>query len=171
MKPGWRGDACQSDPDCGWHLCAPARCEAHPEPNECDRGGPPGTCTCVEHQCTLHRDVAPAPVPGCAADADCAVDVGTATCHLHGKTSIGPIEREGPVCACVQGACQLQWDGPVACSTWKDCSWTRQPRLRPVPAKLVPRPVDHPVKPCSDDGEIDSVCAPDKTCRIISSSC
>jgi hypothetical protein len=145
----------------------------------CDESSPaPGTCTCVEQMCTLrpkNLSYADSADVSCVDDKDCAVDVATAKCHPHGRTLIGPIHRQGPVCVCRpgMGRCVLQWQEPVPCESWRDCSWVRLPRLRPVPAKQIPRPVTRPVRPCKD-GEIDSVCEPDgarKTCTIVGWSC
>lgn len=113
--------------------------------------------------------------PACLRDEDCAVDVATGTCHAHGKSLIGPIFQQGPFCTCKpsMGQCSMQWVEPVPCESWRDCSWVRQPRLRPVPASQVPRPVKDKVKPCKT-GEIDSVCEPHgdrKVCRIVGWSC
>lgn len=174
---GARGDFCRNDADCGWDdPCMPARCgkaSTAPFPGCDESAPPPGTCTCVEQQCTLRptRPTHGASAPGCTTDADCAIDVATATCHVKGQTLIGPITEQGPVCTCAAGGrCQWSWVGPVPCKTWRDCSWTRAPRLRPVPSSQVPRPVDHPVEACRD-GERDSVCTPQGTCRIVAWSC
>jgi hypothetical protein len=172
---GARGDYCDQDADCGWDdPCMARRCGKAPEPTGCDKSmPPPGTCSCVENQCTLKpKDPAlGASAPGCTTDADCAIDVGTATCHLKGTTLIGPIEQEGPVCTCNGGSrrCEFSWSGPVACKSWRDCSWVRQPRLRAVPARSVPRPFPRPVRACKD-GEVDSVCKAG-VCEIVGWSC
>jgi len=180
--PTWRGDYCRSDAECGWDdPCLPARCgRGRVAPAAaCDESAPaPGDCLCVEEMCTLRpRD----PARGASADVscvepkDCAVDVATATCHPHGQSLIGPIYRQGPLCVCRpgMGRCELVWQQAVPCDSWRDCSWVHAPRLRPVPAKEVPRPVNRPVRPCQD-GEVDSVCTEDggrKTCQIVGWRC
>lgn len=172
-----RGDHCQADADCGWDdPCVATRCGARVAPTAiaCDESAPPpGTCSCVERQCTLRPTDAGrgASAPGCTRDADCGLDVGRAACVLGGTTMIGPIAEQGPVCTCAaSGRCEWSWAGPVPCTSWRDCSWTMAPRLRPVPSTQVPRPVDHPVKACQD-GERDSVCSPAHTCQIVAWGC
>ena len=175
-RPG-RGDFCKADADCGWDdPCLPARCGKAIAPvagMKCSESGPPpGSCACVDSQCTLRRDHPEhgASAPGCTAGG-CALDVGGGRCALGPSTTLGPITEQGPLCTCApSGRCDWSWSGPVPCTTWRDCSWTRDPRLRPVPSSLVPRPVDHPVAPCKD-GERDAVCAPAGTCRIVAWSC
>jgi hypothetical protein len=173
---GGRGDRCSADADCGWDdPCTPRRCgraAGAPGPG-CDKSWPPpGTCTCVEHQCTLRPDdpARGASDSGCRSDDECAVDVAAATCHLRGDSLIGPIEEQGPVCTCSEGRCVWRWTGPVRCTSWRDCSWVRTSRLRPVAAGEVPRPVPRPVRPCKD-GERDSVCGPGGVCRIVAWGC
>lgn len=183
IEPTWRGDSCEKDADCSFDdPCLPRRCSALPaRPNTaCDESAPPpGACSCVENMCTLRPthlasgDTSGA--PACLREEDCAVDVATGTCHANGKSLIGPIFREGPFCTCKpsMGQCSMQWVEPVPCESWRDCSWVRQPRLRPVPASQVPRPVKDQVKPCKT-GEIDSVCEAQgnrKVCRIVGWSC
>jgi hypothetical protein len=173
---------CRKDADCGWDdLCRPQRCGSAEKQavGVCgETAAPPGTCGCVEEMCTLRRSE---PAGGasrsdaCVDDDDCAVDVATATCHPHGDGLIGPIHREGPYCACrqVTGRCELMWQAPVPCRTWRDCSWVSLPRLRPVSAREVPRPLPRPVRPCRDS-EVDAVCDGEsgrKTCRIVGWSC
>jgi hypothetical protein len=175
---GQRGDFCKADGDCGWDdPCQPRRCSAVVEPPTagCEkRPSTPGTCACVEQQCTLRpsEPTRGTSAAGCSRDDECAVDVGSATCHLRGRLSVGPIVEEGPVCTCAAGSgrCEWSWVGPVPCRSWRDCSWVRSPRLRPVPAARQKRPVAHPVKPC-DEGDVDSVCGPQGACRIVTWSC
>ena len=174
----WRGEPCAAAADCGWDDdCMPTRCgKPHTARAVCEESSPPpGACLCNEGQCSLkpdHPEVGRSATAGCTADADCAVDVGAAKCHFKGQTLIGPINEQGPVCACdkASGFCDFQWAGPVPCQTWKDCSWERKPRLRPVPSSSTPRPMDHPVKGCTD-GEVDSVCTKQHVCRIVAFSC
>jgi hypothetical protein len=79
---------------------------------------------------------------------------------------------EPGICACEQGACTIFPTPPaVPCTSWKDCSWSSTPRLHAVSSRDVPRPVPHPVKPCTADGEKDSVCGPNKTCKIVKWGC
>jgi len=176
---GAAGAFCQSDAECGWDdQCMPGRCVAARAAGGgagCDESAPPpGTCSCVENQCALRRNdpsAGASTAAGCTRDDQCAIDVASATCHLGGTTLIGPIHAEGPVCTCGKaGRCEWSWSGPVACKSWRDCSWVHQPRLRPVPAKLVPRPVKRPVRACKD-GEVDSVCTKAGTCEIVAWSC
>jgi hypothetical protein len=180
--PSWRGDYCKSDADCDWNdPCVPTRCGSKPQlaSSACDESfPPPGTCNCLENMCTLRPSD---PSRGasewssCVQPEDCAVDVGTATCHPHGKSLIGPIYREGSLCMCRPGTgrCDFVWQQPVPCTSWRDCSWVRAPRLRPVPVQEAPRPIGRPVRPCVD-GEVDSVCAGEgdrKACRIVAWGC
>ncbi len=175
-RPG-RGDYCKADADCGWDdPCMPARCAKAIAPVaglKCSESGPPrGACACVDSQCTLRRDRPElgASASGCTAGG-CALDVGGARCALGPATTLGPITEQGPLCTCApSGRCEWSWSGPVPCTTWRDCSWTRDPRLRPVPSSLVPRAVDHPVAPCKD-GERDAVCSPAGICRIVAWTC
>ena len=174
--PRARGEYCSNDRDCDWDdPCMAERCQRAPaKPLGCDKSGPPpGTCSCVENQCTLKSNDTTRGVsaPGCKTDNECAVDVGGATCLLGGETLIGPIHQQGPVCTCDAASTRCQWSyvGPVACESWRDCSWIRKPRLRPVPSRLVPRPFAKPVRACKD-GEIDSVCT-NKVCTIVGWSC
>jgi hypothetical protein len=175
---GWRGDSCRDAADCGWDdPCFPRRCgKKGAEGVPCEKSAPaPGKCLCNEDMCTLRPDDAAygeSAAAGCKADADCAVDVGTGTCHLGGDALIGPIDVQGPVCVCDKAStrCRLTWSGPVACKSWRDCSWVDSPRLRPVPASQVPRPVKRQVRPCKD-GEVDSVCTPERTCKIVGWKC
>jgi hypothetical protein len=174
--PAWRGDHCSATAQCGWDdPCAPKRCQkvaGPPKSRECGESLPsPGECLCVDSMCTLKpKDpkVGESKTAGCATDADCAVDVPTATCHVKGTTLIGPIRREGPVCTCDAKSrkCQFQWSGPVPCKSFKECSYSRYPRLRPIPAKPLRR---RPVRPCRD-GEVDSVCR-SGFCEVVSWSC
>ncbi|MBI4700118.1 MAG: hypothetical protein HY744_02950 [Deltaproteobacteria bacterium] len=181
--PTWRGEYCTSDEQCAWDdPCQKWRCVAAGEaaaPRAC--AGEPAraaTCACVESMCTRRpADLASgaSAASGCTGDEQCAVDVASGTCHLGGETLIGPIHEQGPVCTCNRGSgrCELLWSGPVPCRSWRDCSWVRHPRLRPVPATVVPRPVPRQVRPCRD-GEIDSLCVgqgTDKLCRIEGWSC
>lgn len=176
-QPTWRGDFCRADADCGWDdPCGPRRCAAVKAPSvvDCAEKSPfPGSCACVEGQCTLRPTIpsqAAGPQDACGGETKCAIDVATGTCHAGGDWRIGPIEIEGPVCLCGERTqvCELKWSGPVPCESWRDCSWVREPRLRAVPSREVPRPVARPVKPCRD-GEVDAVCEPvgdRKYCRI-----
>lgn len=173
---GARGDYCDADADCAWDdPCSPTRCGT-PPPAAVDCGKtvpPPGTCACVEQQCTIRLDhpERATSAPGCTGDRDCAIDVGGGACQLGGPGSIGPIHEQGPLCTCAAGSgrCQWSWVGPIPCKSWRDCSWTHEPRLRPVSSRQVPRPVARPVRPCRD-GEVDSVCT-DHTCRIVGWRC
>jgi hypothetical protein len=172
----WRGDLCKDDAQCGWDDPCKARRCGRPSRQDvgCDKSfPPPGTCTCVEEQCTLRpKDPAyGASKASCAKDADCAVDVGTGTCHVGGQPA-GWITAEGPICRCDQAraTCRFEWSGPVACKSWRDCSWSDTPRLRPVPSSQVPRPFKRQVRPCKDGG-MDSVCSPEKVCKIVRWKC
>ena len=55
-RPG-RGDTCKADPDCGWDdPCMATRCGKAVAPvadRKCSESAPPpGTCACVDSQCT-----------------------------------------------------------------------------------------------------------------------
>lgn len=172
--PTWRGDPCRADADCGWDdPCRATRCQAirGAPPVGCDKGlPPPGTCLCVDGMCTLNPTDPRrgASAAGCAGDADCAVDVPTATCHLKGRTLIGPIHREGPYCACDRASrrCHFAWSDPVPCKSWKECWYAKVPRLRPVPAKPLRT---RKVRPCRD-GELDAVCQ-SGFCQVLGWDC
>jgi hypothetical protein len=175
--PTWRGDYCDESSDCGWDdPCQPTRCQkGAPAPRDCEKSLPaPGECLCNENMCTLRPtgDAAVTTAGTCKAAADCAIDVATGTCHAGGTSLIGPITRQGPVCTCdaKAGTCGFVWSGPVACKSYRDCSYVRLPRLRAVPSRLVPRSHKGKVRPCKD-GEIDSVCGEDGVCRIVGWSC
>ena len=167
-----RGDYCASKADCGWdHPCQPTRCGAPADASQAICAGPvpASTCTCVEGQCAWEwTGPPPPPGPACAADRDCGIEVATGRCAA-GPDQTGPIQGQGPLCACEEGQCAWRWEAPVACESWKDCSWTREPRLRPISSTLVPRLVKHPVRACKD-GEIDSVCL-DGFCQILAWGC
>lgn len=174
--PLGRGDACATDADCAWDSpCTPQRCGAAPNPpipRDCDESWPaPGTCGCVEHQCTNHwfDPSKGASETGCASDGDCAIDVGTGTCHLHGNTHIGPITSEGPLCRCdaATTTCVPAWVAPVPCTSFQDCAFDKQPRLHPI-APTAPRA--RPVKMCVD-GSVDAVCGKSGVCETIVAGC
>ena len=168
---------CSDDADCGWDdSCNATRCQKADgrPPVGCDKSRPPpGTCSCVNHHCTLHPDgsraTAPPPAPACSSSADCTIDLGAGTCVLGGHPS-GPSITAGPICTCTQGSCQFSWSPAVPCQSFKDCSMTREPRLRPVPSSEVPRELPRPVRPCKD-GERDSVCGDDGFCHIVAWGC
>lgn len=112
--------------------------------------------------------------PECKTDADCFIDIPTARCFAQGQPA-GPILAQGPYCACdrTKRRCQLAWQEPVACKSWRDCSWTLEGRARAVPSRTHPRPVPRPVKPCAD-AERDSVCTEadgKKLCRLVAWKC
>lgn len=175
--PHARGDHCSTATDCNWDdPCGGTRCVhgSAKQPLGCEETAPKlGTCGCVDNQCTLRSSdpARGASAPGCTKDDECAVDVGAAACVLGGDTLIGPIHQQGPVCTCDAATTRCQWSyvGPIACESWRDCSWIKKPRLRPVASKLVPRPVAKPVRACKD-GEVDSVCT-NKVCTIVGWSC
>ena len=171
-----RADFCTTNVDCGWNdACLPTRCvsaKRSPGLTACDESSlPPGECLCLESACTLKPKRLPEPVVlGCKVDADCGFEASSGTCGAKGQFSGGPIKQEGAFCKCEakSGACSVEWVGPVACKTYKDCSWTRSP-LRPVPSSLTPRPNPKPVKACST-GEVDSVCK-ENICVVLGWSC
>lgn len=174
VEPTWRGDRCATDADCAWDdPCMPSRCgKGVPSAANCDESAPaPGDCSCVEHMCTNRwkDDAAGASAPGCTADADCAVDIGTGTCHLHGNTMVGPITSEGALCRCDTATtqCVRQWVAPIACTSFKDCGFERVPRLHPI-KPVTPR--DHPVKMC-EEGSVDAVCGKDGVCATVIAGC
>jgi hypothetical protein len=172
-------DFCNATVDCGWNdACLPTRCVSAKSSlglTACDESSsPPGDCLCLESACTLKPKRLPEPVVlGCKADADCGFEASSGTCAKveRGQNTTGlPIKQEGAFCSCEPktGACRVEWVGPVACKTYKDCSWTRSP-LRPVPSSLIPRPNPKPVKACST-GEVDSVCK-EGVCVMLGWSC
>ena len=175
----WRGDPCAHDSDCYWDDgCFPTRCinSEQAAPDECEESAPPpGTCSCVERQCTLtpHTpDEQRSAEAGCTSDSECAVDIGSATCHLNGNTDVGPIDRQGPICLCDEASatCVFDWVEPVLCGSFRDCWFETEPRLRPVRSE---RRREAPLEPCVD-GEIDAICAGrglERFCAIISWDC
>ena len=171
-----RPDSCEANADCGWDSsCLPTRCvsaKRSPGLIACDESSPPpGECLCADNYCTLKPKRLPAPVAlGCKADADCLFEPSSGTCGARQEFGQGPINKEGAFCTCepTSGACSVEWVGPVACKTYKDCSWLRAP-LRPVPSSLIPRPQPRPVKACST-GEVDSVCK-EGVCVVVGWSC
>ena len=106
---------------------------------------------------------------GCAADSDCAIDIGSGTCHLHGQTMVGPITSEGGFCACDAATtrCVRKWVAPIACTSFKDCDFERAPRLHPNKPTA---PRDHPVKMC-EEGSVDAVCGKDAVCATVVAGC
>jgi hypothetical protein len=162
---------CTGDADCSWdEPCMAKRCLGKPKTPfvGCDKSAPPpGTCTCIDHRCTLRRKTPLPPTPGCKVDADCTVVASLGVCKPGPRTS-NRIEEEGTMCRCDAGACALEVVDAVPCKTSADCSWLEDPR-RPAPASKVPRAFP-PVKPCKD-GEWDSVCAPSGHCRIVAWKC
>ncbi len=174
IEPTWRGDRCTTDADCAWDdPCMPARCgKGTPIAATCDESAPaPGVCSCVERMCTNHwkDDAAGASPAGCVADADCAIDLGTGTCHLHGQTMVGPITSEGAFCRCDTATtkCVRQWVEPIPCTSFKDCDFERAPRLHPIKPTT---PRDHPVKMC-DEGSVDAVCSDAGVCTTVVAGC
>ena len=124
----WRGDRCSSDADCAWDdPCMPSRCGKATGAStvRCEESAPaPGQCACIERMCTNRwkDDAAGASDLGCVADSECAVDIGTGTCHLNGRTLVGPITSEGGYCRCDTATtrCVRQWVAPIACTSFKD---------------------------------------------------
>ena len=175
----WRGDHCIDDTDCFWdNGCFPTRCiDTNAGAfDECEESlPPPGTCNCIERQCTLiptRPEERRSSATECASNSECAIDIGSGTCHLNGNTMVGPIERTGPICLCdaTSAACVFHWVEPVPCTSFRDCWYDTEPRLRPVRAS---EPREAPVVPCID-GEIDAVCAgtgETRFCAIISWEC
>lgn len=174
VAPKWRGDSCSSDADCSWDdPCSPSRCgNGVARPTGCGEAAPaPGECACIERMCTNRwkDDAAGASDLGCVADSDCAVDIGTGTCHLNGRTMVGPITSEGGFCRCDTATtrCVRQWVAPIACTSFKDCDFERGTRLHPI-KPVTPR--DHPVKMC-EEGSVDAVCGEDGVCMTVIAGC
>lgn len=176
--PTFRGERCERDDQCGWDdPCSPRRCQKGGEREMSSCGDrktgphPPGECLCLDRMCTRKSSI-PEPWKSagevCERDGDCAVDVPTATCHSKGQTLIGPISREGPFCACnlETRRCEFRWSEAVPCKSFRDCSYERQPRLRPVKAAT---PRTKKARPCAD-GEADAICQ-DGFCTLVSWSC
>jgi hypothetical protein len=170
---------CATNADCSWNdACLPTRCvsaKGSSGLSACEKSLPKsGECLCLESYCTLKPKRLPEPVVlGCKADLDCGFEASSGTCAKveRGQNTTGsPIKQEGAFCSCEPkaGACRVEWVGPIACKTYKDCSWTRSP-LRPVPSSLIPRPNPKPVKACST-GEVDSVCK-ESICVMLGWSC
>ena len=175
----FRGDPCHDDGDCYWgDGCNPTICvdARRAPPAECPATATvPGTCGCVEGQCTLMPSAPEerrSTETGCSSNADCAVDIRSGTCHLYSNTHVGPIERRGPVCLCDEAttACIFHWVEPIPCESFRDCWFETEPRVRPVRAT---EPREAPIEPCLNGG-IDPVCAgsgEERFCAIVSWDC
>lgn len=110
----------------------------------------------------------------CSKRSDCALDAETKTCRA-AKTDYdgeaGPLPSGGSTCVCENSECKPFTVEPVACKTWRDCSYSTEPFLRPVSSKTVKRLHPKPVRPCRDS-ERDAVCDPDtRTCRVVAWKC
>jgi hypothetical protein len=110
----------------------------------------------------------------CASDEACGWDEPRSTCIVGGEPPYPRDPERAMFCACREQRCELVVVGPFACASWRDCSWTTKPHLRPIPSKEERRPFARPVRPCRD-GEVDSVCTENdagvKVCRIRSWKC
>ncbi len=105
----------------------------------------------------------------CAVRSDCALDTISMTCSLATvdlKGEGGAVNEPADTCICEKGECTRFTVEPVPCTSFKDCSLTREPFLHPVSSKKVRREHQKRVRPCKD-AEEDSVCdLKTKTCRI-----
>jgi hypothetical protein len=110
----------------------------------------------------------------CAARSDCALDAAARTCAkvLAGQRGEkGPVATPRDTCVCEAGACKPFTVEPVACLSWRDCSFAREPFLHPVSSKVTPREHRRPVRPCKD-AQKDAVCdRKTRTCRLVAWSC
>ncbi len=117
---------------------------------------------------------ATSPDTACSKDEECGIDNGETRCFKGGEPPFRRRPDRGAYCLCEASRCAIKTWGPLACDTWKDCSWTRNPYLRPISSKEVPRPKSAPVRPCKN-GEFDSVCEANgtggKVCRIVAWKC
>lgn len=78
---------------------------------------------------------------------------------------------KGMTCVCEDSECKPFTVEPVACRSWRDCSYSTEPFLHPVSSKTVKRLHPRPVRPCKDS-ERDAVCDPGtKTCRMVAWKC
>src|SRR5205814_553402 len=120
---------CRADKDCGWDdQCMAKRCVGATPFVGCDKSmPPPGTCTCIDSQCTMKRSGAAPKIVGCKVDGDCGYDAAGGVCRP-GLAATSHIADEGALCSCDGGACALEWIGPIACTTSADCSWLESPR-------------------------------------------
>ncbi len=177
----YRGAYCASDTGCSWNdLCAPTRCVAvvTVTATECGESLPePGTCSCVESQCTLrpNEDRWLGYSAGeCDHNDGCVVETAAAQCHSVDRSQAaalqGAIVSEGPHCSCGGESrhCQFEWAEPVPCATSLDCGWSDSGRLRPMPVSPQ-SPRAGPREPCID-GEFDSVCV-SGTCQLMFWEC
>lgn len=156
---------CHFSQDCGW---VAGRCVKPPP----DAGAEVSdSCVCIDEWCSA-RPEARGPTGSCTAHADCRVDLSAGQCVVAPQPGFRfPLREQGPTCACRAGACQLEWIDPVACTSWRDCSFSREPVLHPTSSKKVKRERPGPVRPCRD-AERDAVCDPvTKTCRVVAWSC
>ena len=110
----------------------------------------------------------------CTQRSDCAWDEATKTCGAAKDAysgASGPVQTSGQTCVCEASECRVFTVEPVACKTWRDCSFAREPFLHPASSKQVPREKNRKVRPCKD-AERDSVCDEQtKTCRLVAWKC
>ncbi|MFZ5445909.1 MAG: hypothetical protein ACOZQL_38305 [Myxococcota bacterium] len=110
----------------------------------------------------------------CTQRSDCAWDAAANACGPAKDASSGergPMSEAGTTCVCEAGQCQRFTVEPVACRSWRDCSFSREPSLHPVSSKQVPREKNRKVRPCKD-AERDAVCDEQtKTCRLVAWKC
>lgn len=134
-------------------------------------GGTSGECVCADGWCAKRGGAADAGV-ACASHEACAVDWSAGLCVAAAEGGYRfPLRGEGPTCACRAGQCAFEWQAPVKCQTWRDCSLAREPVWHPVSSKEIKREHARPVRPCKD-AEHDSVCdEKTKTCRMVAWSC
>jgi hypothetical protein len=110
----------------------------------------------------------------CAARSDCALDAASKTCApvaAGQRGEAGSVATPRDTCVCEAGECKPFTVAPVSCRTFRDCSFAREPFLRPVSSKVTPREHKRPVRPCKD-AQKDAVCDPKtRTCRLVAWSC
>lgn len=110
----------------------------------------------------------------CTQRSDCTLDDTSKTCRLaknDWEGESGPMPEGGTTCLCEKNECRAFTVEPVACKSWRDCSYDTEPFLHPVSSKKVKRHHPTRVRPCRD-AERDAVCDPgSKTCRVVAWKC
>jgi hypothetical protein len=106
----------------------------------CDLSTDPhnGMCGCYSGVCAFKpadpRSHGTSTSGVCKKDGDCVVDYPTGTCYVQFRAVQGSIKVEGPYCRCnvEKGICELEWYGPVPCSTRKECGYSKDPVIHAV---------------------------------------
>jgi hypothetical protein len=153
-------------------LAGPARSVANAAPSALV--APPSAAPTLAGPTSTTRDADAPRESACTTDEACGLNKDGSTCLVGGEPPYPRDPERGTFCACRERRCEIVVSGPFPCASWRDCSWTTTPHLRPIPSKDRRRPFPRPVRPCRD-GEVDSVCAESdggtKVCRIEAWKC